>query len=80
MNEMDFDTFLKSILIPDFENFDELTRAISKYNSETGLAAAICAVVHTWCDDHNVDPITFFNMMSSAVSKEVAEEEENGLL
>ena len=80
MNEMDFDAFLKSILIPDFENFDELTRVINKYNSETGLAAAICAVVHTWCDEHNVDPIIFFDMMSSAVSKEVAEEEENGLL
>ena len=73
MNEIDFE-LLKSLLIPDYENFKELTQVIEKYESETGLAAAICAVVHTWCDEHGIDPVDFFDKMATVVSQQVGEE------
>lgn len=79
MNEKEFSKLLMSILVPDYENFDELTRIVNKYNSDTGLAAAICAVVHTWCEEHDIDPVEFFDKMFTVVSQQVAEEKENGL-
>ena len=80
MNEIDLSDLFKSILIPDYENFHELTQVINKYNSDTGLASAICATVHTWCEEHGIDPVNFFDMMYSAVAQQVAEEKENGLI
>ena len=79
MNEAEFSKLLMNILVPDYENFDELTQIVNKYNSDTGLAAAICAVVHTWCEEHSVDPVEFFDKMFTVVSQQVAEEKENGL-
>jgi hypothetical protein len=80
MNDVDFGKLLMNMFIPDYENFDELTRIIEKYKTDTGLAAAICATVHTWCEKHGVDPVHFFDQMFTVVSQQVAEERENGLL
>jgi hypothetical protein len=76
----DFDKFLESLRlslkIPDYAYFDELDTVIKKYSNANGLAAAICAIVHTWCEEHNTDPEEFFNIMATIVSQQVAEEKE----
>ena len=77
----DFDKFLESLMssfmIPDYAYFDELNTVIKKYSSADGLAAAICATVHTWCEEHDTDPEEFFNNMAIVVSQQVAEEKED---
>lgn len=74
----DFDKFLESLMsafaIPDYAYFDELDTVIKKYSNANGLAAAICAIVHTWCEEHDTDPEEFFNNMATVVSQQVAEE------
>ena len=74
----DFDKFLESlasaVMIPDYAYFDELDTVINKYSNANGLAAAICAIVHTWCEGHDTDPEEFFNSMATVVSQQVAEE------
>ena len=74
----DFDKFLESLMstfaIPDYAYFDELDTVIKKYSDANGLAAAICAIVHTWCEEHGTDPEEFFNNMATVVSQQVAEE------
>jgi hypothetical protein len=74
----DFDTFFESLMssfmIPDYAYFDELNTVIKKYSDANGLAAAICAIVHTWCEEHDTDPEEFFNSMATVVSQQVAEE------
>lgn len=74
----DFDKFLESLMsafmIPDYAYFDELDTVIKKYSDANGLAAAICAIVHTWCEQHDTDPVEFFNNMATVVSQQVAEE------
>ena len=80
MNESDFNELLKCLLVPEVEHFNELNKVINKYNSGAGLAAAICAILHTWCEEHNVDPVDFFDKMFTVVSQQVAEERESGLL
>lgn len=74
----DFDKFLEnlmsSFMIPDYAYFDELDTVIKKYSNANGLAAAICAIVHTWCEEHGTDPEEFFNSMATVVSQQVAEE------
>ena len=74
----DFDKFLESLMsafaIPDYAYFDELDTVIKKYSDANGLAAAICAIVHTWCEEHGTDPEEFFNSMATVVSQQVAEE------
>lgn len=76
----DFDKFLENLMsafrIPDYAYFDELDTVIKKYSDANGLAAAICAIVHTWCEEHNTDPEEFFNIMATIVSQQVAEEKE----
>ena len=80
MNESEFNELLKHLLVPEYEHFDELTKVIYTYNSEAGLAAAICATLHTWCEEHDVDPVDFFDKMFTVVSQQVTEEREDGLL
>ena len=74
----DFDKFLESLMssfmIPDYAYFDELDTVIKKYSNANGLAAAICAIVHTWCEEHDTDPEEFFNSMATVVSQQVVEE------
>jgi hypothetical protein len=77
----DFDKFLEnlrlSLNIPDYAYFDELDTVIKKYSNANGLAAAICAIVHTWCEEHDTDPEEFFNIMATIVSQQVAKEKES---
>ena len=74
----DFDKLLESLMssfmIPDYAYFDELNTVINKYSDANGLASAICATVHTWCQKHDTDPEEFFNTMATVVSQQVAEE------
>lgn len=74
----DFDKLLESLMssfmIPDYAYFDELNTVIKKYSDANGLAAAICAIVHTWCEEHGTDPVEFFDSMATVVSQQVAEE------
>lgn len=74
----EFEKFLEGIasavMIPDYAYFDELDTVIKKYSNANGLAAAICAIVHTWCEEHGADPEEFFNSMATVVSQQVAEE------
>ena len=80
MNEDEFSKLLMNILVPpDYEKFEELTQVIDKYDSEIGLAAAICATAHTWCEEHGVDPVEFFDKMFTVVFQQVVKERENGL-
>lgn len=74
----DFEKFIESLMsyfsIPDYAYFDELNTVIKKYSDANGLASAICAIVHTWCEEHDTDPVEFFNSMATVVSQQVAEE------
>ena len=74
----DFENFIENLMayftIPDCAYFDELNTVINKYSDANGLASAICATVHTWCEKHDTDPEEFFNSMATVVSQQVAEE------